>query len=68
VLISFFFPVCPSASARQVVVGQDAILATPAASAVIRARKLFGGLIMSASHNPGGPQEVRTRARLQFSA
>ena len=37
--------------------GQNAILATPAASAVIRRRKLFGGLIMSASHNPGGPEE-----------
>ncbi len=32
---------------------QNGILATPAASALIRRRKLFGGLIMSASHNPG---------------
>ena len=31
--------------------------ATPAASAVIRARKAYGGFIMSASHNPGGPDE-----------
>jgi len=38
-------------------VGKDAILATPAASAVIRAQKAYGGLIMSASHNPGGPTE-----------
>ena len=42
---------------KKVYVGQDAILATPAASAVIRKRKLYGGLIMSASHNPGGPEE-----------
>ena len=41
----------------RVIVGKSAILATPAASALIRARSLFGGLIMSASHNPGGPSE-----------
>jgi phosphoglucomutase len=39
----------------KVVVGRDALMATPAMSAVIRRRKLYGGLIMSASHNPGGP-------------
>ena len=38
-------------------VGQNGFLATPAASAVIRARKAYGGFIMSASHNPGGPKE-----------
>jgi len=42
---------------KKVYVGQDAVLATPAASAIIRKRKLYGGLIMSASHNPGGPEE-----------
>lgn len=42
---------------KKVVVAKDAILATPAASAVIRRRGLYGGLIMSASHNPGGPKE-----------
>ena len=30
---------------------------TPAASAVIRKRAAFGGIILSASHNPGGPSE-----------
>ncbi|GFH12892.1 uncharacterized protein HaLaN_08667, partial [Haematococcus lacustris] len=40
---------------KKVVVGRDAIMATPAMSAMIRRRKLYGGLIMSASHNPGGP-------------
>jgi phosphoglucomutase len=39
----------------RVLVGRDGILSTPAASAVIRARGAFGGLILSASHNPGGP-------------
>ncbi|GIL75681.1 hypothetical protein Vretimale_15247 [Volvox reticuliferus] len=41
---------------NKVVVGQNALMATPAASALIRRRKLYGGLIMSASHNPGGPE------------
>ena len=36
-------------------VGQDGILSTPAASCVIRKHGAFGGLILSASHNPGGP-------------
>ena len=41
----------------KVVVGKGAIMATPAMSAMIRRRGLYGGLIMSASHNPGGPDE-----------
>lgn len=41
----------------RVVVGQGGILSTPAASNLIRKRKAFGGLILSASHNPGGPRE-----------
>jgi len=39
----------------RVLVGQHGILSTPAASCVIRARGAFGGLILSASHNAGGP-------------
>jgi phosphoglucomutase len=39
----------------RIIVGQGGILSTPAASAVIRARRADGGLILSASHNPGGP-------------
>ncbi|MGE3306803.1 MAG: alpha-D-glucose phosphate-specific phosphoglucomutase, partial [Rhizobiaceae bacterium] len=41
----------------RVIVGQGGILSTPAASNVIRKNKAFGGLILSASHNPGGPTE-----------
>ena len=40
----------------KVMVGQGGILSTPAASCVIRKYKTFGGLILSASHNPGGPE------------
>ena len=39
----------------RVLVGQAGVLSTPAASAVIRARQANGGIILSASHNPGGP-------------
>jgi phosphoglucomutase len=41
----------------RVIVGQGGILSTPAASHLIRKRKAFGGIILSASHNPGGPKE-----------
>ncbi|MDR5172543.1 alpha-D-glucose phosphate-specific phosphoglucomutase [Methylobacillus flagellatus] len=40
----------------RVLVGRNGILSTPAASCVIRKHKTFGGIILSASHNPGGPQ------------
>jgi phosphoglucomutase len=40
----------------KVLVGRGGILSTPAASCVIRKRKTFGGIILSASHNPGGPE------------
>ena len=39
----------------RVLVGERGILSTPAASGLIRARGALGGLILSASHNPGGP-------------
>eukprot|EP01125_Pyxidicula_operculata_P003421 TRINITY_DN1420_c0_g1_i1.p1 TRINITY_DN1420_c0_g1~~TRINITY_DN1420_c0_g1_i1.p1 ORF type:complete len:564 (-),score=126.55 TRINITY_DN1420_c0_g1_i1:72-1763(-) len=38
----------------KVLVGQNGILSTPAVSAVIRARKCLGGIVLTASHNPGG--------------
>ncbi|HAU68559.1 MAG TPA: alpha-D-glucose phosphate-specific phosphoglucomutase [Gammaproteobacteria bacterium] len=39
----------------RLVVGQGGILSTPAASCVIRKYQTFGGIILSASHNPAGP-------------
>jgi phosphoglucomutase len=41
--------------AARVSVGAHGLLSTPAASAAIRGLKADGGLILSASHNPGGP-------------
>ncbi len=40
--------------AETAIVGQGGMLSTPAASNVIRKRGAFGGIILSASHNPGG--------------
>jgi phosphoglucomutase len=40
----------------RILVGQGGLLSTPAASAVIRKQEAFGGIILSASHNPGGPK------------
>ncbi|MFT5506932.1 MAG: phosphoglucomutase, partial [Gammaproteobacteria bacterium] len=39
----------------KLIIGQNGLLSTPAASCVIRKNKAFGGIILSASHNPGGP-------------
>jgi len=41
----------------KVLVGQGGILSTPAASHIIRKYGAIGGLVLSASHNPGGPDE-----------
>ncbi|KAI8818486.1 uncharacterized protein EV422DRAFT_537161 [Fimicolochytrium jonesii] len=40
---------------KKLVVGQNGILSTPAASNLIRKRKATGGILLTASHNPGGP-------------
>ncbi len=45
-----------ASGAAKVIVGQDGLLSTPAASHLIRARGADGGVILSASHNPGGPE------------
>ncbi|KAF5103012.1 hypothetical protein D0Z03_000302 [Geotrichum reessii] len=41
---------------KKLIVGQNGILSTPAASHVIRKYKATGGIILTASHNPGGPE------------
>lgn len=43
---------------KKLIIGQDGILSTPATSHVIRTHpeKITGGIILTASHNPGGPQ------------
>jgi phosphoglucomutase len=39
----------------RVIVGQGGLLSTPAVSCIIRKHKAFGGIVLSASHNPAGP-------------
>ena len=41
----------------ELIIGQGGLLSTPAASHIIRKYHADGGLILSASHNPGGPDE-----------
>ena len=40
---------------NHLVIGQNGIMSTPAVSCVIRKMKAVGGIILTASHNPGGP-------------
>ena len=54
VAIQIILRMAAAAGFGRVLVGQNGILSTPAASAVIRKRGAFGGIILSASHNPGG--------------
>jgi len=42
---------------KKLLIGQDGILSTPAASHLIRIKKATGGILLTASHNPGGPDE-----------
>ncbi|MDR0439426.1 MAG: alpha-D-glucose phosphate-specific phosphoglucomutase [Candidatus Accumulibacter sp.] len=53
--IQIILRMAAAAGFGRVLVGQGGILSTPAASAVIRKHAAFGGIILSASHNPGGP-------------
>lgn len=40
---------------ERAIVGQNGLLSTPAVSCIIRKYKAFGGIVLSASHNPAGP-------------
>ena len=48
----------------KVLVGRGGILSTPATSCIIRKYKAVGGIVLSASHNPGGPRR-RLRRQVQ---
>ncbi len=56
-VIQIVMKMAAAAGFGKVIVGQGGILSTPAASNVIRQSGAFGGIILSASHNPGGPKE-----------
>lgn len=47
--------ICAANGVSKLLVGQNGILSTPAVSSLIRFHKAFGGIVLTASHNPGGP-------------
>ena len=55
--VDIILKMCAANGIGKVTVGQNGILSTPAVSAVIRELKAFGGIILTASHNPGGPDK-----------
>ncbi|GAB0092645.1 1,2-dihydroxy-3-keto-5-methylthiopentene dioxygenase [Sergentomyia squamirostris] len=48
--------ICAANGVSRVLVGQNGILSTPAVSSLIRTHKALGGIVLTASHNPGGPE------------
>ncbi|XP_018644498.1 phosphoglucomutase, putative [Schistosoma mansoni] len=53
-LESIIIPICLANGVSELFVGQNGILSTPAASFIIRKHQLNGGILLTASHNPGG--------------
>jgi len=53
--IQVILKIAAANNVKHVMVGQDGILSTPAVSCLIRKYQTAGGIILSASHNPGGP-------------
>ncbi|MCB2054644.1 MAG: alpha-D-glucose phosphate-specific phosphoglucomutase [Geminicoccaceae bacterium] len=54
--IQIILKMAAASGLTRVMVGQGGLLSTPAASCVIRKHRAMGGIILSASHNPGGPE------------
>lgn len=52
--VQIILKMAAASGAAKVIVGQNGLLSTPAASHLIRIRGADGGIILSASHNPGG--------------
>jgi phosphoglucomutase len=55
-VIQIVFRIAAANGVRRILVGRNGILSTPAASHLIRKYGLSGGILLSASHNPGGPE------------
>ncbi|KZP01559.1 Phosphoglucomutase, first 3 domain-containing protein [Calocera viscosa TUFC12733] len=53
--VQTIFKIGAAVGVKKFIVGQDSILSTPAASNIIRKYKTDGGILLTASHNPGGP-------------
>ncbi|ABN65289.1 phosphoglucomutase [Scheffersomyces stipitis CBS 6054] len=55
-VINLIAKIASANGVSKLILGQDGILSTPATSHVIRIRGATGGIILTASHNPGGPK------------
>lgn len=55
VVIQLITQIAAANGVKKLIVGENGILSTPATSHVIRVKKATGGIILTASHNPGGP-------------
>ncbi|KAM7538453.1 hypothetical protein Aperf_G00000077827 [Anoplocephala perfoliata] len=53
-LLNAIMPLCAANGVEEVMVGENGLLSTPAVSTIIRRYGMTGGIIMTASHNPGG--------------
>ncbi|KAH9004732.1 phosphoglucomutase [Lactarius hatsudake] len=54
-VVQIILKIASANDVSKVIIGKDGILSTPAASNVIRKYKANGGILLTASHNPGGP-------------
>lgn len=54
--IQIIIKICAANGVSRLIIGQEGILSTPAVSSLIRDNKVLGGIILTASHNPGGPE------------
>lgn len=57
-MISKIAKISAAYGVKKLLVGQNGILSTPAASNLIRVRKATGGILLTASHNPGGKWRI----------
>ena len=55
VVIQLIIKIASANGVKKLILGQNGILSTPATSHIIRIRNATGGIILTASHNPGGP-------------
>ena len=53
--IQIILKMAAAAGVGRVLAGRSGLLSTPAASVLIRKHQAYGGIVLSASHNPGGP-------------
>lgn len=55
-VIQLIIEIAAANQVSKLIIGENGILSTPATSHVIRIKNATGGIILTASHNPGGPQ------------